>query len=291
LHAAQVAPFIGKVLLQKLRPADIEAWHKDLLARGSKAGKPLAPRTVGHAHRLLNMALKSAMKGEKVTRNVAAVFTPPPVGDEEVEILQDPAAVLSRIKDHPRHPGVHAIASLAFGTGMRRGELLALPWDLVELDKPKPTVRVERSLEETVAGLRFKTPKTRSGIRTIELPASVVVVLREHKVRQLELRMQLGLGKLPEDALVFCNPDGSPLKPDSLSTRWYHMCRDMGLPRVGFHNWRHSHASALIASGLDVVRVSKRLGHSNPSVTLRIYAHLFRHDDSGAAQAIDALLG
>jgi integrase len=289
LHTAQIVPFIGNVLLQKLRPADVEGWHKDLLARGSKKGRPLAPRTVGHAHRLLHMALEAAMKSEKVSRNVVAIHTPPPVGDEEVEILQDPAAVLARIKDHPRHPDMHVIATMALGTGMRRGELLALPWANVDLDGA--TAKVERSLEETVDGLRFKAPKTRSGTRTISLPASVVAVLREHKVRQLELRMQLGLGKLPEDALVFCNADGSPLKPDSLSTLWYHLCHDMDLPRVGFHALRHTHASALIAAGLDVVKISKRLGHSNPVVTLRVYAHMFKQDDSEAAKAMDAVLG
>jgi integrase len=289
LYDAQIVPFIGGIPLQKLRPADIEQWHKDLLARGSKKGRPLAPRTVGHAHRLLNMALKAALKSEKVSRNVVAVHTPPPVGDEEVEILQDPAAVLARIKNHPRHPDMHTIATMALGTGMRRGELLALPWVNVDLDKA--TVRVEHSLEETAAGLRFRAPKTRSGMRTISLPASVVAVLREHKVRQLELRMQFGLGKLPDDALVFANADGSPLKPDSLSTLWYHLCRDMGLPKVGFHALRHTHASALIAAGLDVVKVSKRLGHSNPVVTLRIYAHLFKQDDSEAAKAMDKVLG
>jgi integrase len=239
----QIVPFIGGILLQKLRPMDIEQWHKDLLGRGSKKGRPLAPRTVGHAHRLLNIALKAALKSERVSRNVAAAFSPPAVGDEEVEILQDPAAVLARLKDHPRHPDMHTIATTALGTGMRRGELLALPWSLTDLDKA--TARIERSIEETVDGLRFKAPKTRSGIRTISLPAEVVTVLREHKVCQLELRVQLGLGKLPDDALVFCNPDGTPLKPDSLSTLWYHLCRDMKLPRVSFHALRHTHASAL----------------------------------------------
>jgi integrase len=285
----QIVPFIGDILLQKLRPMDVEQWHKDLLARGSKKGRPLAPRTVGHAHRLLNMAVKAAMKSEKVSRNVVAIHTPPAVGDEEVEILQEPAAVLAKLKGHNRHPEMHTIATTALGTGMRRGELLAVQWMNIDLDKA--TAKVERSLEETVAGLRFKAPKTRAGIRTVSLPVSVVEVLRAHKIKQMELRMALGLGKLPEDALVFANADGEPMRPDSLSTLWYHMVRDMGLPKVGFHALRHTHASALIAAGLDAVKVSKRLGHSSPAITLRIYAHLFKHDDSEAAKVMDAVLG
>jgi integrase len=72
---------------------------------------------------------------------------------------------------------------------------------------------------------------------------------------------------------------------DDLSTTWRNVLRDMKLPAVNLHSLRHTHASALIAAGLDVVQVSKRLGHSNPAITLRIYSHLFKSDDSAAAKA------
>lgn len=282
----QIVPHLGATLLQRLRPSQLKEWHATLLARGSKKGAPLAPRTVGHAHRLLRTALQAAATVETVARNVASAIGPPKVQQEEVEILQpvEVATVLARLAGH----SLYAIACLAVGTGMRRGELLALSWSCVELDKARVTV--ERSLEETTDGLRFKTPKTKAGRRTISLPASAVAVLREHRKKQLELRLQLGLGKAPDDALVFCNLDGAAMSPDKLSWTWRNVCRDMKLPSVNFHALRHTHASALIAAGVDVVKVSKRLGHASPTVALRIYAHLFNPADDAAAVAIDAVM-
>ncbi|HUK06223.1 MAG TPA: site-specific integrase, partial [Stellaceae bacterium] len=144
-----------------------------------------------------------------------------------------------------------------------------------------------RSIEETAAGLRIKPPKTASGRRTVSLPASAVEALREHRRVQLEVRMALGLGKASKDALIFSTLEGEPLSPDNLSRDWRRAVRSLGLPLVNFHALRHSHASALIAAGLDVVAVSKRLGHRSPTVTLGIYSHLFHDKDDAAASAIE----
>jgi integrase len=106
------------------------------------------------------------------------------------------------------------------------------------------------------------------------------------------LRLQLGLGKLPDDALVFCRPDGSPIPPNDVSRDWARVCASKDLPQVGFHALRHTHASALISSGMDVVAISRRLGHKSPTTTLRIYAHLFAKlaKDAAAADAIEAVM-
>jgi len=291
----QIVPHLGSTLLQKLRPAAIVAWHKVLLEKGGRGGTPLAPRTVGHAHRVLHAAIKDAVKAEILARNVVAVFSPPQVEDGEVEILEDDDVpiVLAKLASHPLGP----IVATALGTGARRGELLALAWSHVDLDRA--TVHIERSLEQTRRtggerglNLRFKTPKTRAGHRTLSLPASVVAVLRDLKVRQMELRLQLGLGKLPDDALVFCRPDGSPIQPSYLSRSWARACYALDLPDVSFHALRHTHASALISSGMDVVAIAKRLGHKPPIMTLRIYAHAFAKlsKDAAAADAIEKVM-
>jgi integrase len=227
------------------------------------------------------------MSAEVVSRNVASAISAPRVEPKEVEILSADqiALVLDRLQGHRLYP----IAALALATGMRRGELLAL--QLGDLGLEAATLRVERSLEETAAGLRFKPPKTKHGRRSISLPAHAVAMLRAHWRQQLEHRLALGLGKPEPSTLVFSHPDGSPISPDNLSRDWRRTCRSLGLPLVMFHALRHTHASALIASGLDVVKISRRLGHSSPLVTLRTYAHLFEtSSDSAAAAAIENVL-
>src|SRR5262245_8091648 len=102
--------------------------------------------------------------------------------------------------------------------------------------------------------------------------------------------MQLGVGKLPDDALLFADMEGKPLSPTAVSTAWAHFAESIGLPDVTFHALRHTHASQLIDQGVDIVTISKRLGHSKPDITLRIYAHLFQKNDGKAAAAINAAL-
>jgi integrase len=264
----------------------VQDWHSTVLQRGGKGGKTLSARTVGHAHRVLHRALERAVKAEMVSRNVAHAIEPPKVEAEEVEALTtgQMGEVLSKLAGNSLYP----IVAVALGTGMRRGEILALCWTDLNLEGAE--LHVERSLEETKAGLRFKAPKTRHGRRWISLPASAVDSLKAHRKAQLESRLAIGLGKLEPHSLVFCQLDGSPMSPDNLSRDWRRAVKAFKLPDVMFHALRHSHASALIASGVDVLTVSRRLGHGTPVVTLTTYAHLFEKTDQSAAKAIEAAL-
>jgi integrase len=171
---------------------------------------------------------------------------------------------------------------------MRRGEIVALRWADVDLDDGK--IRVERSLEQTNAGLAIKSPKTKAGRRTVSIPPSIVAELRDHWRQQQEQRLALGIGKAGTDDLVFARPDASPWPPDSLSGDWARTVRTLKLPKVSLHSLRHTHVSQLIAAGLDVVTVSRRIGHSHPTVTLSVYAHLFGNTDEKAAEAVETAL-
>jgi integrase len=289
----QIIPHIGTIALQKLRPVHIQNLHTTLLISGGKDGKPLAARTVGHAHRIVHRALALALSAEIVARNVASAVSPPKVQAAEVEILsaEQMADVLERLErnlfrnePHPMLP----LVALALGTGMRRGELLGLQWGDIDLDGAR--LKVERSVEETKAGLRLKTPKTKHGRRTISLPASAVSALRTHRAHQREIRVALGQGREIGDTLVFGTHEGALPSPDNLSRDWKRLIVSHDLPKVMFHALRHSHASALIAGGLDVLTVSRRLGHGSPAVTLTVYAHLFQKTDLAAASAIEAAM-
>jgi integrase len=218
---------------------------------------------------------------------VAALVDAPTVVEKEIEILT-PAQVKAVLQTL-RGRSIYAIASTALGTGMRRGELLALRWQDVDLDGA--TVRVERSLEQTKrGGLVFKAPKTRHGRRTITLPASTVAELRTHWRAQQERRLALGLGKASEDSLVFSTWDGSTRSPNALTKEWSLAMQSARLTAT-LHSLRHTHASTLIASGLDVLTISRRLGHGSPAITLKVYGHLFKTDDRAAAVMEVALAG
>jgi integrase len=273
-----VRPHVGSIRVQKLRPVHLTELY------GSLATK-LAPRTIGHAHRVLHQALSHAVDWAIVATNVAARVSGPRVEQEEIEILA--ANEMRAILDKARGRPIYQIASLALATGMRRGEVLALRWQDVDMDRGRVTVA--RSLEQTKAGLRFKEPKTRYGRRTITLPPSAVADLRGHWKEQQELHLALGAGKIPPDALVFCGIGGEPRKPNAVTKEWQ---RTAGMAKVEatFHSLRHTHASHLIAAGVDILTISRRLGHSSPTITLTVYGHLFPQTDDRAAVAIEAAM-
>lgn len=274
----QIVPHLGAIPVQKLRPAEVKKWLSTLVATG------LSVRSIRHAHGCLRSALGHAASVEIVPRNVAKLVKAPKLEKKKPEILKADqiADALAKLEGLSIYP----IAAVALGTGARRGEIAGLLWSDVDLNLA--TMTIARSIEQTKEGLREKAPKTESGYRTITLPAFVVKALRNHRRETLELRMALGAGAMPNDAPVFATVEGGWITPFSISDRWRNAVKNHGLPKVTFHSLRHSHASALIAADLDVVSISKRLGHASPALTLSVYSHMFKNKDQAAADAIDA---
>jgi integrase len=177
------------------------------------------------------------------------------------------------------------IVSFLLGTGARRGEALALRWKDIDLDKS--IVRIERSVEQTKAGLRIKAPKTKHGRRNVTISVWLVAELRAHRAQQLECRLSLGQGKAPVDSLVFARWDGKLRSPHWLSQKF---ARAMAVLQIDctLHGLRHTHVSQLIAAGLDVLTISRRIGHASPAITLDVYGHMFRNTDTRAAEIMQA---
>jgi integrase len=272
---------VGSVPLQKLRPADLQAIYAAMAKDG------LADRTRLNLHRVISTMLKHATQWGVVARNMATMVDAPRVKGREIEILgpEQLKAVLTSL----RSPELKTIADVAVNTGLRRGELLALRRQDVDLDAA--VLRVEQAVEQTKrGGIIIKAPKTRHGRRTVTLPPSTVSVLRDHLRAQQEARLALGLGKVPADGFVFANWDGAIRSPHWLTQAWRKAMAAAGL-KVTFHSLRHTHASTLIAGGLDVLTISRRLGHGSPVITLNVYGHLFRPDDRAAAIMEQALKG
>jgi integrase len=286
LAEQQIFPHLGDRVMQMLKPAEVQNWHGILSQSGGKGGKPLAPQTVTHAHRVLHRALERASKAEIVSRNVASSVPPPKVPDEEIEIIApiQLAGIATSLADvWP----LRTIAATLLGTGMRRGELCALAWRDIDLDTAMVTI--DKSVEETKAGLRIKATKTRHGRRRISLPPSTVEELRTYRRRELEQRLALGLGRMAPADLVF-HQAGELLSPDNLSRDWRRDVMTYRLPPVRLHALRHTHASILIDAGLDILSISRRLGHASPTTTLRVYGHLFRDKNAASAAAFEAAL-
>ena len=273
----QILPNVGALPLQKLKPIALNELYGLLL-------RDLSPRTVGHVHRLMHRALRDAVTWTIIPTNPASLVKPPKVEATEIEVLREDA--IAGALDKLRGRAMYPIAALALATGMRRGELLALRWQDVDLDGGR--LQVERSLEQTKAGLRFKSPKTKHGRRSISIPPSVVSELRAHWQAQQEQRLALGLGKAPDDALVFATWDGKTRSPNALTKEWSVAMAAAGI-NASFHSLRHTHASSLIAAGIDVLTISRRLGHASPSITLNVYGHLFANTDDRAAEVMEAM--
>jgi integrase len=286
LIALHVRPQLGGIQVQKLRPVHLAEFYGKLQRPKAEGGAGLAPGTVCHVHGLMRRALGTAIPWGLLTVNPASTAEPPRFARKEIEILAPDqiAPVLQALRGRP----VYIIAVVGLATGMRRGEMAALRWSDIDLDAGM--IRVERSLEQTNAGLTFKAPKTRAGRRSVSIPASVVAELRQHWRQQQEMRLHLGIGRASREDLAFPRPDGSPWPPDFISSEWYRTIRVLKLPKVTLHALRHTHVSQLIASGLDIVSVSRRIGHANPTVTLSVYAHLFGNTDEKAAAVVERAL-
>lgn len=167
LNENQIVPHVGAMLLQKVRPLHVEQWHSDLRdAKGRADGKGgLAPRTIGHAHRVLSSALNDAAENDLVLRNVMQSKSPPKVPDEEMVIVRDVPAFIAEIKASGRTLYVPAMVSLF--TGMRRSEVLALKWGRVDLDRN--IVRCMR---------RLSLPRRTASVSNSQNPRPDVATLR-----------------------------------------------------------------------------------------------------------------
>ncbi|WP_319798768.1 tyrosine-type recombinase/integrase [Nitrobacter sp.] len=276
----QIVPHIGARPVQKLTANDVEQWHTTLRTSGRVRGKgDLSARTIGHAHKVLSRALRNAVRFDVAAKNVAALEAAPKVDDDEMVIVQDVPALIERLRGHR----LQALGMIGLLTGARLGEVLALRWGRVDLDRK--VIEIREALEQTQKyGIRCKPPKSRAGRRDISMPDALVDALREYRKERQEISLKMGVGKLPDDALLFAKPDGQPRAPSSVSRSWGDA---MG---IGYHALRHTHASQLIDAGVDIVTISKRLGHAKPDITLRTYAHMFSKGDAKAAAAINTAL-
>ena len=280
-------PALGALHLAKLTPSLIEKAYGDWAIGGRRDGKSggLSPLTRRYIHVILKSALARAVEQQVIARNPADVLSKRLPKVERKEMVTWAPEQSAQSLESIRHTRTYWPVLVALATGMRRGEVLALRWKHVDLDRG--TLRVMQSLEQTKNGLRFKDTKT-SKVRAIVLPAYAVEELRRLKRQQAEELLALGVGQTG-DTLVCCRADGEPLQPRSLTHQFAKLGKDMkGLPRLRFHDLRHTHATQLLSDGVHPKVAQERLGHSTSTTTIDLYSHVTPTMQADAAARLEA---
>jgi integrase len=231
------------------------------------------------------MALQRAVKFELIARNPADAVDAPRFEKKKMVVLDE--AQVATLLNGAQGTSLYVPTLLAATTGMRRGEILALRWSALDLERG--TVAVVQSLEQVIGGLNFKEPKTERGKRSITLPSVTIEALRQHKARQARQRLQLGLGR-DDNGLVCARYDGEPRSPKSLTWQFKGLVAKLDIPRITFHGLRHSHATQLLRAGIHPKVAQERLGHSTIAMTMDLYSHVTESMQEDAAALVDAAL-
>ena len=269
--------------LARLEPADLRRLY------AAKLGSGLSSTSVHHIHAVIHVALQRAMDDGILGRNVAALVgrsNRPKVRRVEMKTIaagDEPRRFLEAAKGER----LEALLVLALTTGMRRGELLALRWKDVDLDRG--TLAVTGSLQgESRSTLNIATPKSGKS-RSVALGTVAVTALRDHRKRQAKEQLLVG-SEWRDLALVFATEFGDFLSPTTLRLALRRSLTRAGLPTIRFHDLRHSAATLMLSRGVHPKMASEMLGHSTIAITLDLYSHVTANMQRQAADAIDAAL-
>ena len=272
-------PILGSIPVQSLTSAMVQAYYAQKLREGTGAW------TVHFCHQRLSQALQQAVRLGTVTRNVCAMVTPPRVVHKEMTTWTAEQARCFLAVAH--QSGYGPIWMLALGTGMRRGELLGLRWQ--DVDLAHSVVHVRQTVGLLHGRTEIKPPKSASSPRAIPIQPEIVAALREHRARQDERRGLVG-GVWEDHDLVFAAANGKPINPDNLRRDYDRLVKQAGVPRIRIHDQRHTHVTLALASGANIKAISRRIGHANTSLTLDVYAHVLPEQHTEVADKVGAIL-
>jgi integrase len=270
-------PTLGRLKLKSLTPAHVQRLYRDRL------DAKLSPSSVRKLHNILHRALSQAVKWRLVPRNVTDATDPPKEINKEVNPLS--AEEASRLLEAVRGERLEALYTLAVHTGMRQGELLALKWDDVDLERS--IIYVRRTLTKDRGKLRFGEPKSKKGRRRIDLTKGAVESLRRHLSRQLKQIEELG-DLYENQGLIFTTNTGAPVNPSNLRQRSLHkLLEKAGVRKIRFHDLRHTCATLLLIKEAHPKDVQELLGHAKISQTLDRYSHFIPGMGRRTAQAME----
>lgn len=288
LIRCHLKPALGHIPLKDLRPENLQ-W---LYNEKAKAG--LSARTIHLIHVVIHGALEQAIKNQLVLRNASVATVRPREAKKEIQplSLDQVSQLLAVIREDRPYPAI----LLEFSTGLRRGELLALRWQDVDLQAGllhvrQNLVRVSNQTGDRKTRIIFQEPKTPQSRRTIPLPEDILEELKRHKARQAQEKLLLGQA-YQDHGLIFCQADGKPMSPMNFTRSFDRMLKRAGLPDIRFHDARHTFATLMLELGEHPKTVQTMLGHSNIAMTLDLYSHVsLELERRAAARLNEALQG
>lgn len=266
---------IAKKELSKVLPSHLEQFFKDIRTA------ELSASTSRNLYAILSAVFKDAIRERKLSENPLAQVARPKRVKKEARHLT--AVEVRNILDNAQNLRYHTALQLIAGTGLRRGEALALHWE--DIDFESRVLHVRATLARTNLGLNVTPPKTESAIRKVPLTNSLVEALKFHRITQDQEKASGG-NKYIDKGFVFATERGEPVDPRNLFRALLIASERAGLSEVGLHTLRHSAATVMLEAGVPIHVVSRVLGHSGINITVDIYGHV---SDDASRSAMEAL--
>ena len=272
---------IAKIQIQKLSTSHIQKFMNEkakenriIVIKGKKISstEKLSPRTVNFLHFLISSSLEQAIKNEMITKNPAKYCKKLANVKREIKALntEQVIALLTTAKGHPMYPAL----VIALHTGLRRGEVLGLTWENIDLDEG--TIKVTQSLVKIKGGTKLQEPKTKSSNRKIPMTDTIKELLSRNKQKT---------------GIIFQTRNNKPVHPRSFQRTFNIWCKNAGLPKeTRLHDLRHTFATNMINAGIDIKTAQSLTGHADSRTLLDIYTHTVSASQRNAANIINALM-
>lgn len=274
-----IIPVLGDIPINLLKAAHVQGWVRGLQEKG------LSPKTIRNAYNNINAAMKKAMVLQMIKSNPCVGVVLPKMKRYQAKVYS--STDVNNLLALAKGTDLHLIITLLTATGMRRGELLALKWNNVDLNKG--VIHVKENIVQAGAEIVEKAPKSAAGVRDITIGADVIGVLSEAKLQYYKDKANGGAG-FADLGYVVHKPDGTPYRPDALTRKWERFLERNNLTSIRLHDLRHTHATLLIQAGVSPKVVQQRLGHSDVTITLNTYTHVMPSMDQEAAAKIDSII-